>query len=191
MAATPSQALVLHVDRSDRWVIRLVNIAEGWSNGPAIAGLSIHGLMLILAATALAIAPYDPALQDTTRLLEGPSATHLFGTDDLGRDTLSRVIYGSQPALTVSFVATGFALTIGTALGLISGYMRGLLDSVLMRVMDVLLAVPMLVVALTITGVVGPSLSTVIVAIGVANVPVFARRLHKPCVIARHNWSLN
>jgi peptide/nickel transport system permease protein len=175
VAATSSQLLVLDLDRSDRWVIRRMDIGEMWSNGPAIAGLSILGLMLILAITAPAIAPYDPAQQDTTRLLEGPSATHLFGTDDLGRDTLSRVIHGSQPALTVSFIATGFALTVGTALGLIAGYMRGLLDSVLMRVMDGLLAVPMLVVALTITGVAGPSLSTVIVAIGVANVPVFAR----------------
>jgi peptide/nickel transport system permease protein len=146
-----------------------------WSNGSAIAGLSILGLMLIVAVTAPAIAPYEPARQDTARLLEGPSATHLFGTDDLGRDTLSRVIYGSQPALTVSVVATGFALTIGTALGLIAGYMRGLIDGVLMRLMDGLLAVPMLVVALTITGVAGPSLSTVVVAIGIANVPVFAR----------------
>lgn len=175
MGISSSQTFVLNHSASVRRVHARVNISTFCGNAPAAFGLSTIGVMLVLGVAAPAIAPYEPAVQDVRHLLEGPSAAHALGTDDLGRDTLSRVIFGAQPALFVSFIATGFAVVAGTSLGLAAGYIRGVVDTVLMRVMDGLLAVPMLVVALTITAMVGPSLNAVSLAIGVANIPVFAR----------------
>jgi peptide/nickel transport system permease protein len=143
--------------------------------GPGAFGVGCIGLVCVLAVAAPVVARYDPAQQEVRHLLEGPSATHLLGTDDLGRDTLSRLIYGAQPALAVGLIATGLALLVGTALGLVAGYRRGLVDATLMRVMDGLLAVPTLVLALAITSALGPGLANAMLAIGVTGIPVFAR----------------
>src|SRR5207244_6637351 len=88
-------------------------MGEFWRTGLAAAGVSIIGMLLLVALAAPVLAPYDPARQNVDRLLEGPSFVHVFGTDDLGRDVLSRVIYGSQPAMTVSTIATGPAVIAG------------------------------------------------------------------------------
>jgi peptide/nickel transport system permease protein len=143
--------------------------------GPGAFGLGCIGLICVLALVAPLVAPYDPAHQEVRRLFEGPSATHFLGTDDLGRDTLSRLIYGAQPALAVGIIATGLALLVGTALGLIAGYRRGLVEATLMRIMDGMLAVPTLVLALAITSALGPGIVNAMLAIGVTGIPVFAR----------------
>lgn len=133
------------------------------------------GLMIVSAIFAPLIAPYDPVEQDILSLLQGPSLNHLLGTDELGRDTLSRVIYGSRVSLMVGVIAVSISLIIGSALGLIAGYGRGLIDTVIMQIMDALLAFPTLALALAITAMLGPSLNNTMIAIGITGIPAFAR----------------
>jgi len=133
-------------------------------------------LIAVLAATLpLVAAPYSPTQQDIRNLLRPPSAVHPLGTDELGRDTLTRVMVGAQASLEVGILAVGISLVVGCAIGLVAGYLRGPSDATLMRIMDGLLALPTLVLALAITAMLGPSLNNAMLAIGVTGVPVFAR----------------
>ena len=138
-------------------------------------GAGIVGLVILAALLAPLVAPYDPTQQDTRSLLQGPSATHLLGTDELGRDTLSRAVYGTQVSLQVGIIAVGISLLVGGGLGLVAGYLRGMTDAVIMRVMDGLLAFPTLVLALAITASLGPGLRNAMIAIGIVGTPIFAR----------------
>ena len=138
-------------------------------------GLAIALLFLVLTVTAPWIAPYDPFDQDLSSALSPPSSDHLFGADQYGRDVLSRVMYGTRTALVAIVVAGGLALTVGGALGLIAGFVGGAADTVIMRIVDVLLAFPYLLLALIIVAALGPSLTNSIIAIGVIYTPQYAR----------------
>jgi peptide/nickel transport system permease protein len=138
-------------------------------------GISIVTVVLLTALFAPLIAPYDPNQPDFLQVLSGPSAAHWFGTDDLGRDTLSRIIWGSRVSLLVGLISVGGALIFGTIIGLLAGYMGPLWDSFLMRVMDIILAFPSILLALAITAILGPSLVNAMIAIAVVYVPVLAR----------------
>jgi peptide/nickel transport system permease protein len=107
--------------------------------------------------------------------LRPPSAAHLLGTDDFGRDILSRILYGSRISLQVGFVAVGIAGSIGILFGLLAGYLGGWVDNLLMRTMDVLLAFPAILLAVTIMALLGPNTTNVMIAIGIAYIPIFAR----------------
>ncbi len=138
------------------------------------AGLII--LLIILAAVfAPFVAPYDPAAPDYDNVLSGPSAAHLFGTDSYGRDLLSRIIWGARISLSVGFISVIVGGVVGVVLGLVSGFFGGWIDSVVMRLCDVLLAFPGLVLAIGVVAVLGPGISNVIWATAVFSVPVFAR----------------
>ncbi len=138
------------------------------------AGLVI--LLIILAAVfAPFVAPYDPAAPDYDNVLSGPSAAHLFGTDSYGRDLLSRIIWGARISLSVGFISVIVGGVAGVVLGLVSGFFGGWIDSVVMRLCDVLLAFPGLVLAIGVVAVLGPGISNVIWATAVFSVPVFAR----------------
>jgi peptide/nickel transport system permease protein len=141
----------------------------------ALAGLSFLALLLLAAIAADAISPYPPLQQAMPERLRPPSATHLLGTDDFGRDILSRILHGSRISLQVGFVAVGIAGSIGILFGLLGGYFGGWIDSVLMRCMDVLLAFPAILLAVVIMALLGPSTTNVMIAIGIAYIPVFAR----------------
>ena len=141
----------------------------------AIVGLVFLGLLLVCAFAADAISPYRPLEQAMNQRLRPPSALHVLGTDDFGRDILSRIIFGSRISLQVGFVAVGIAGTIGVALGLLAGYFGGWLDNVLMRCMDVLLAFPAILLAVTIMALLGTTTTNVMIAIGIAYIPIFAR----------------
>jgi peptide/nickel transport system permease protein len=141
----------------------------------ARAGAAIVCLFLFLTAFAALIAPYDPFDQDLSAALTAPSAAHLLGTDQYGRDVLSRIIYGSRTALLAIVVADGIALVLGASLGLLAGFLGGRTDALVMRVVDVLLAFPYLLLALIIVAALGPSLINSIVAIGVVYTPQYAR----------------
>jgi len=134
-------------------------------------------LLLIVLAAALApwIAPYDPSAPDYQNVLAGPSWTHLFGTDAYGRDLFSRVIWGGRISLWVGFISVAIGGAAGVILGLISGYLGGWVDSVIMRFCDVLLAFPGILLAIGIVAVLGPGVTNVIYAVAVFSVPVFAR----------------
>lgn len=136
---------------------------------------SVFLLILALAAIfAPSLAPFAPDSMDNQRYVP-PGGEHLFGTDNLGRDILSRLLYGARQSLTVGFVVVGLAATVGTLLGITAGYLRGVVDSVLMRIMDVMLAFPDILLALIIITMLGPSLINVMIALGIAGVPGYTR----------------
>ena len=138
-------------------------------------GAGIILLLVLVAIFAPLLAPYDPLRQNLLAALEAPSLAHPLGTDDLGRDVLSRIIMGARISIQVGIISVGLASTVGVLLGLPSGYFGGRLDSLIMRLMDALLSFPALVLALAITAVLGSSLTNAMIAIGVVYIPHFAR----------------
>jgi peptide/nickel transport system permease protein len=121
------------------------------------------------------IAPYDPNASDWLTIRQAPSALHWFGTDDLGRDILSRVIFGARASLAAGIIAVAIAIALGVPLGLIAGYFGGLVDAVISRFTDALLAVPFLVLAIALAAFLGASLENAMIAIGVSAMPIFIR----------------
>jgi peptide/nickel transport system permease protein len=137
-------------------------------------GLVIIVTLITVAILAPVIAPYPPDDQPGQRL-EAPSATYWLGTDDLGRDIFSRLLYGARVSLQVGIIAVGIALVIGGILGLLSGYYAGTVDSLIQRLVDILLAFPTLILVIALTTVMGASTSTAMIAIGIAYSPAIAR----------------
>jgi peptide/nickel transport system permease protein len=140
-----------------------------------VVGFILVAAVTVMSLAAPAIAPHAPLATDFSAQLDGPSAAHPLGADELGRDVLSRVMYGGRVSLRVSLGAVGIALVTGTVLGVIAGFFGRWADLLLMRLMDAQLAIPGLILAIVLATSLGPSLSNVIVAIGVASVPGFAR----------------
>ena len=159
--------------------------SEAWRrlrrNPGAIAGFVIVGLLFLVAIFAPVIATESPRSGDLSRLggscCPGPSAEHPFGIDQLGRDVFSRVVYGARYSLIIGIVATAVGLTFGLLIGGIAGFMGGWVDSVLMRLMDIMLAIPGLLLAIGLVAVLGPGLVQIMVAVGATQVPIFARLL--------------
>jgi len=141
----------------------------------AMAGLAVVLLFALAALAAPLVAPHDPIEQDLEARLLPPSTKFLLGTDDLGRDLLTRIIYGGRTSLTVGIVSVGLALAVGTLLGLVAGFYGRWADSVTMRTMDIMLAFPATLLAIFIVGIRGPGLNNAMLAIGVINIPIFAR----------------
>jgi len=146
-----------------------------WRNKLAVLGAGIILLMLVVTLTADWLAPHPATRMNMTKRLAPPSAEFWLGTDEFGRDIYSRIIYGTVISFQVGVIAVGIALTAGTALGLMAGYRGGGFDSVIMRTMDIIFAFPAVLLAIAIIGVMGSSLANVMIAIGIVNVPVFAR----------------
>ncbi|WP_394580813.1 nickel transporter permease [Cytobacillus firmus] len=144
-------------------------------NKMSLVGGSIVLIYIILAVLAPLISPYDPYEIDLVNKLQSPSADHIMGTDDKGRDIFSRILYGSQLSLAVGFVSVFIGALFGIVLGIISGYYGGWVDTIIMRFIDVLLAFPGLLLALAIVSALGPSLINVMIAVGVFSIPTFAR----------------
>ncbi|TMB99149.1 MAG: ABC transporter permease [Chloroflexi bacterium] len=140
-----------------------------------LIGVGVLLFWVLLAIFAQNIAPHDPLAPDILHKLQPPSADHRFGTDGLGRDVLSRVIYGSRGILVAAPLATLLGTVVGTAIGLIAGYFRGLVEDVLMRITDAFLALPTIVTALLVLASVGGSTTTVILVIGLGFAPIIAR----------------
>jgi len=140
-----------------------------------IFGFVIVILFIIIAAFAPLIAPYNPYAQDLDHILEKPNSNHWLGTDTVGRDTLSRIIYGSRTSLMVGVVTVALAAGIGMSLGLVAGYFGGITHVLIMRFIDALMAIPMILLALTIASVLGGGLGNIVIAIGIALIPVYTR----------------
>jgi peptide/nickel transport system permease protein len=141
----------------------------------AVAGLVVIAIFVVLAVFAPLIAPYDPAAQSWTSVRKAPSWVYWLGTDDVGRDVLSRVIYGARASLLAGVISVAIALTVGVPLGLLSGYVGGWIDAVLSRITDAMLAVPALILAIALAAFLGPSLTNAMIAIGVVTTPIFIR----------------
>ena len=160
-------------------------------NPGAIVGFILVGLFVAMAILAPVIAPADPLDQDIGalqgRCCPGPSLDHWFGLDALGRDELSRVLYGARYSLVIGVVSVTVGLLIGLFLGSIAGYFGGWADSIVMRLMDIMLAVPGLLLAIGIVAAMGQSLSSIMIAVGVTQVPIFARLLRGSILSLREN----
>jgi ABC-type dipeptide/oligopeptide/nickel transport system permease subunit len=140
-----------------------------------IFGLVVITILVLTAIFAPLLAPYDPYKQNLNNILSKPNSNHLLGTDTLGRDTMSRIIYGTRTSLLVGIVAIFIAASIGMLLGLTAGYMGGATNTVIMRLIDAMMTFPMILLALTIAALLGVGLKSIIIALGISLVPPYAR----------------
>jgi peptide/nickel transport system permease protein len=158
---------------------------DAWSrlrrNPGALVGFGLVAVFVLVAVLAPLIAPYDPRAQDLAalggRCCPGPTGGHIFGLDDLGRDEFSRIVFGARYSLVIGIVSVVVGLSIGLFFGAVAGYFGGFADSVVMRLMDIMLAVPGLLLAIGIVAMLGPGLFQIMIAVGVTQVPIFARLL--------------
>lgn len=154
-------------------------LGETWKrlrrNRLAVAGLIILALIFLLAIFADFIAPYPYDMQDYSVTFQGPSIQHLFGTDNNGRDILSRIIYGTRVSLQIGFISLLGGALVGCLLGAIAGYFGGVVDTVIMRFNDILMAIPRIVLAISIASALGPGLTNAMIAVAISSVPNFAR----------------
>ncbi|MCE1195099.1 ABC transporter permease [bacterium] len=141
----------------------------------AILGLFVLLALICCAVFAEQLAPYDYAKQDYMMIRKAPSATHLLGTDEFGRDVLSRLIFGAKISLQVGLLAVSISLVLGATIGAIAGYFGGKTDNILMRLMDIQMAIPTILLAIVISSALGPGLFNLMIAVGITSVPRFAR----------------
>ena len=169
--------------------------ADAWlrlrRNPGAIVGFVIIGCIIIIAIFAPLIAPYEPREQNLSLIKEGccpgPTRDHLFGVDELGRDEFSRVVYGARYSLLIGVVSVTVGFLLGSILGAIAGFAGGATDSVIMRVTDIWLTIPGFLMAIGIVAMLGPGLFQIMIAIGIINVPLFARLLRGAVLAQREN----
>nr|WP_041756396.1 ABC transporter permease [Bradyrhizobium sp. ORS 278] len=141
----------------------------------AMVGLGLITIFILLAVSAPLVAPYDPIKTSWTLVRKAPSAVHWFGTDDLGRDVLARVIYGARASLLAGAISVVIALSIGVPIGMLAGYRGGFIDALISRITDAMLACPFLILAIALAAFLGPSLGNAMIAIGISATPIFVR----------------
>lgn len=154
-------------------------------NPLSLAGLVLVGLLVGISLVAPVVAPYDPLTTDVEHRLEPPSAAHRFGTDQLGRDIYSRIIYGTRISLRIALLTAVIASFIGIPLGVIAGYFRGRIDDLLMRLTDMFMAFPQLILAMAIAAALKPTLENVVIAISLAAWPAYARLARSVTLVIR------
>ena len=175
----PTEAL----GSTPRWRLALIALLH---HRLGVIGLIVCAVVVLAAMFAPWIAPYDPSVSDFEAILSPPSSAHWLGTDDLGRDILSRIIWGAQVSLEVSLVAVSGAIVLGSIVGMISGYAGRWIDDVIMRVIDAMLAFPTLILALGIVAVLGPTLVNAMIAITIVKIPNFARLVRAQVLSIKH-----
>jgi peptide/nickel transport system permease protein len=153
----------------------------------AAAGLFVLCAVALVALFAPLIAPYDPNANDYSEILAGPSAYHLLGTDPVGRDILSRLIYGARVSLSVGLISVSIGAAIGVPLGLLAGYFGGVTDAVISRFVDALIAFPALILALAMVAMLGAGIQNVMIAIGVGTIPAYARIVRSQALTIREH----
>ncbi len=184
MTAETIDTLAAEPDQGDRpWRRALRRLIR---RRTAIFGLGVVVFFILLAILAPLVSPYDPLKTDFLLVRKAPSALHWFGTDEIGRDVLSRVIWGARASLLAGLVSVSLALAVGVPLGLVSGYVGGFLDGLLMRLIDAMLAIPFLILAIALAAFLGPSLSNAMIAIGVSQTPIFARLTRGQVLSVKH-----
>lgn len=144
-------------------------------NRQAVAGLIMLTILVFCAVFAPVIAPYDPIKQDLRNRLDPPSWEHIMGTDELGRDIFSRILYGARISLTVGLIAVSLSCVAGCLLGVVAGYYGGVLDNIIMRCADVLMAIPSILLNIAIVAALGTGLQNVMIAIGISSIPGYCR----------------
>jgi len=166
---SPAAAVPRELSPGRRAMLRLVR------RRGAMLGLAIVLFFIVIAVFAPLIAPYDPVQTSWTAVRKAPSAAYWFGTDEIGRDVLSRVIWGARASLMAGLVSVCISMAMGVPIGLLAGYMGGWVDGLISRFTDAMLAVPFLILAIALAAFLGPSLTNAMVAIGVSAMPVFIR----------------
>ena len=151
----------------------------------AVVGMFVITAFVLLAVFAPLIAPYEPIATSWSLVRKAPSAQHWFGTDDLGRDILTRVIYGARASLTAGAISVGIALAIGVPFGLLAGYRGGFIDALISRITDAMLACPFLILAIALAAFLGPSLGNAMIAIGISATPIFIRLTRAQVISAK------
>lgn len=151
-----------------------------------VAGVGLIGFFIALALLAPVIAPYDPIFQDAAARLQGPSLAHPFGTDNFGRDVLSRVIWGTRIDLQIAVIGVLFPFLIGTALGTVAGFFGGIVDTLFMRLIDVVLAFPFLVLMLSIIAILGPGLGSFYIAMALVGWVSYARLIRAQILVLKN-----
>ena len=141
----------------------------------AIFGLCVVTLFVLVAVLAPWIAPYDPVKTSWTAIRKAPSAAHWFGTDENGRDILSRIVHGASASLRAGVISVSIAVALGVPIGLLAGYRGGWIDAIISRVTDAMLACPFLILAIAMAAFLGPSLRNAMIAIGISATPIFVR----------------
>jgi peptide/nickel transport system permease protein len=154
-----------------------------------LAQVGLAGILLVLAVTLLApvIAPYDPVDTDYKNMLGAPDSQHWFGTDDLGRDVFSRVLWGGRESMRAGFLAVIIGLGGGVVLGILSGYIGGGLDDFIQRIVEILMAFPTILLLLSIIAAIGPNLTTVVIALGITSIPGYSRLFRGSVISAKNN----
>jgi peptide/nickel transport system permease protein len=181
--ATPNHSS----SRSARWERFWAILRQFRRNRGGVAGLLIVGGFILVAILAESLVLHDPVKQNLAVALRSPGGAYLLGTDELGRDILSRIIMGARVSLLMSVAAVAAASIVGTFLGGVAGYFGGRLDQVIMRTIDVLLALPGILLAITIIAVLGVGLINVVVAIAISGIPVFARLSRAATLTVKEN----
>jgi peptide/nickel transport system permease protein len=151
----------------------------------SLIGIIIISLLFIMAIFAPFLAPHDPNAQDLYNVLKGPSSTHWLGTDNVGRDLLSRVIYGSRVSMTIGFVAVFFSAFIGSFLGLVAGYRGGIVDMIIMRIVDTFMCIPFLVFVLVLAAALGPGMRNIVITLAVLGWTGFCRIMRGQVLMVR------
>ena len=152
----------------------------------ALVGLAVVVFFIAVAVAAPLLAPYDPLATDWRAVRKPPSFLHLFGTDELGRDVLARLIWGARSSLMAGLVSVSIAVGVSVPLGLVSGYLGGAVDGLLMRVIDAMLAIPFLILAIALAAFLGPNLINAMIAIGIAQTPIFTRLTRGQVLAVKH-----
>ncbi|GAB6180128.1 ABC transporter permease [Desulfotomaculum defluvii] len=156
-------------------------------NKLAMVSLVFLITLIFVAIFAPFVAPYDPYYSEMPKALQGPSAEHLLGNDELGRDILSRIIYGARISLRVGLIAVSIALSVGMVVGSLAGYYGGRLDNIIMRFMDIMLAFPSILLAIALMGVLGRGVENAIIAIGIVSIPEYARIVRGSVLSVKEN----
>ena len=169
IVATPEDTDIPHVSPGRRALRRL------WRRRGAMFGLAVVTFFVAVALLAPFIAPYDPITPSWTSIRKAPSALHWFGTDENGRDMLSRVIWGARASLMAGVISVSIALAIGVPVGMLAGYVGGWVDALISRITDAMLACPFLILAIALAAFLGPSLGNAMIAIGITATPIFVR----------------
>lgn len=186
-----AQADALRADRAQPVlpsVSRRRNLLQRLSKSKvAMVGLLVLAVLAFVALAAPLISPYEPNAVAPRDALQPPSSTHLFGTDQYGRDVFSRVLYGARISLMVGFISVSIAVVAGTVMGLISGYYGRWVDTSVMRFVDIMLAFPGILLALALVSILGPSLPNLMIAVGISSVPAYARLVRGSVLSAKEN----
>jgi peptide/nickel transport system permease protein len=184
MTAGTFDAVAIGEERGERpWHRTMRRLAK---RRAALVGLTVVAFFIALSILAPIVSPYDPLATNWAMVRKPPSMLHLFGTDEIGHDILARIIWGSRASLMAGIVSVSLALAIGVPIGLLTGYVGGILDATVMRLIDAMLAIPFLILAIALAAFLGPNLTNAMIAIGVSQMPVFVRLTRGQVLSVKH-----